>query len=132
MISYNGSCLIFRKISDPFCTFFQFQVPQMCSDEADLHREHEGFIPPGYGDGTVHVSSLSFFSCFHFIVSVLGQDAQLSNHAFNLHLDTPDIFLLFQNSHGQMMVPDLFAGRLGYHGAQAHVSFIVPEGLGFH
>jgi hypothetical protein len=33
----------------------------MCSDKADLHREHEGFIPPGYGDGTAHVSSLSLF-----------------------------------------------------------------------
>jgi len=59
MISYNGSCLIFSKVSkylsdnaDPFCTLFQFQVPQMRIDKADLHREHEGFIPPGYGDGT--------------------------------------------------------------------------------
>jgi len=30
------------------------------------------------------------------------------------------------------MVPDSYAEELGYHGAQAHVSFIVPEGLGFH
>jgi hypothetical protein len=106
----------------------------------------EGFIPPGYayGDGTAHVSSLSFlYSVFvvsvlgqdaqlsnhafnlHlntpyiFVVSVLGQDAQLSNHAFNLHLNTPYIFLLFQDSHGRLMVPDSYAEELGYHGAQA-------------
>ena len=98
-------------------------------DKADLHREHEGFIPPGYGDGTAHVSSVSFF---YSVVSVLGQEAQLSNHAFNLHLNTPYIFLLFQDSHGRLMVPNSYAEELGYHGAQAHVSFIVPEGLGFH
>ena len=94
----------------------------------------EGFIPPGYayGDGTAHVSSYPFCILFSFVVSVLGQDAQLSNHAFNLHLNTPYIFLLFQDSHGRLMVPDSYAEELGYHGAQAHVSFIVPEGLGFH
>ena len=101
-------------------------------DKADLHREHEGFIPPGYGDGTAHVSSYPFCILFSFVVSVLGQDAQLSNHAFNLHLNTPYIFLLFQDSHGRLMVPDSYAEEPGYHGAQAHVSFIVPEGLGFH
>ena len=80
----------------------------------------EGFIPPGYayGDGTAHVSSLSFLYSV-FVVSVLGQDAQLSNHAFNLHLNTPYIFLLFQDSHGRLMVPDSYAEELGYHGAQA-------------
>jgi hypothetical protein len=68
--------------------------------------------------------------CFHLLS--LCTDAQLSNHAYNLHLNTPYIFLLFLDGHGRLIFPDSYAEELGYHGAQAHVSFIVPEGLGFH